>query len=78
MFAFLGAANFILKNQEGLSTQKVEDLSKLHTILESKTALQKGYHKGEAESQMHFEERKSKAIDILSAILQDIKALGYF
>ncbi|TLD86562.1 hypothetical protein [Helicobacter sp. MIT 05-5294] len=56
------------------SLQQKEMLNNILDVLESKTSIQKGYHKGEAESQAHFEERKSKAIDILSAILQDIKA----
>ncbi|WP_416830586.1 hypothetical protein [Helicobacter ganmani] len=43
-------------------------------VLESETAIQRGLYMGETESPAHFEKRKSAAIDILSEILQGIKA----
>ncbi|MCI5633773.1 hypothetical protein [Helicobacter sp.] len=43
-------------------------------VLESETAIQRGCYMGQTESPEHFEKRKSQAIDILSEILQGIKA----
>ncbi|MBD5164553.1 hypothetical protein [Helicobacter sp.] len=74
LFAFVGAANWILRHREGALAQSTNDIAKLIPIIKSPTDIQKGTHLGQAESQAQFEMRKAKTIDILSEILQGIKA----
>lgn len=56
------------------SSEQKEMLENVLGVLESETAIQRGLYMGETESPAHFEQRKSAAIDILSEILQGIKA----
>ena len=56
------------------SSEQKEMLENVLGVLESETAIQRGLYMGETESPAHFEKRKSAAIDILSEILQGIKA----
>ncbi|WP_416829929.1 hypothetical protein, partial [Helicobacter ganmani] len=55
-------------------TEQKEMLENVLGVLESETAIQRGLYMGETESPEHFTKRKSAAIDILSEILQGIKA----
>ncbi|MDE7174638.1 MAG: hypothetical protein K2N75_01115 [Helicobacter sp.] len=73
LFAFVGAANWILRHREGAPAQSTNDIARLIPIIESPTDIQKGTHLGQSESLEHFEKRKNAAIDILSEILQGIK-----
>ncbi len=74
LFAFVGGANWILRHREGISAQSANDIAKLIPIIESPTDMQRGTHLGESESPEYFAKRKNSAIDILSEILQEIKA----
>lgn len=74
LFAFIGGANWILRHREGSPAQSVSDIAKLIPIIESPTDMQPSTYLGQTESPEHFEKRKSQAIDILSEILQGIKA----
>ena len=56
------------------SSEQKEMLENVLEVLESETAIQRGSYMGQTESPEHFEKRKSAAVDILSEILQEIKA----
>ena len=62
------------KLRNASSDEQKEMLENVLEVLESETAIQRGCYMGQTESPEHFEKRKSQAIDILSEILQGIKA----
>lgn len=67
-------ASWNQKLRNASSDEQKEMLENVLEVLESETAIQRGLYMGETESPAHFEQRKSAAIDILSEILQGIKA----
>ena len=62
------------KLRNASSDEQKEMLENVLEVLESETAIQRGSYMGQTESPEHFEKRKSAAVDILSEILQEIKA----
>ncbi|WP_300919172.1 hypothetical protein, partial [Helicobacter rodentium] len=67
-------ASWNQKFRNASSDEQKEMLENVLEVLESETAIQRGYYMWQTESPEHFEKRKSQAIDILSEILQGIKA----
>ncbi|TLD84575.1 hypothetical protein LS70_003240 [Helicobacter sp. MIT 11-5569] len=63
------------KNSLESDSTKIQELLEQNIAILQNNRIQNGYlHEGKYESQAHFEERKNKTIDILSEILQNIKA----